>query len=212
MQDMQDLANIHVYINCALCGLYTLFVLLFVNRIFRITSYEQTTEQSYLLKTMSVFMVLSKTVLKIPVIASILIVIKGLAIGVISGKLFFVSLICNTVLALEFFFVVIYSLKFFNLEVPNEDIAWSYNITNGLYLKLTLKLALCSQELYREKIATSMSVDIICLSFILALEVSILVYRMNTPNIFNTLVHDFTLLLESFVISITGIGLIALIT
>jgi hypothetical protein len=37
-------------------------------------------------------------------------------------------------------------------------------------------------------------------------------YRINTPNIFNSLVHDFTLFLESLIISLTVIGLIALIT
>lgn len=40
----------------------------------------------------------------------------------------------------------------------------------------------------------------------------ILVYRMNTPNIFNSLVHDFTLFLESLLISLTLISIIALIT
>jgi hypothetical protein len=44
---------------------------------------------------------------------------------------------------------VVYSLKFFNLEVPNDDIAWSHNTSNGLYFKLMLKITLCSQELYR---------------------------------------------------------------
>ena len=57
-----------------------------------------------------------------------------------------------------------------------------------------------------------MTVSIIALAFILTLEMTILVYRMNTPNIFNSFVHDFTLLLESIVISFTVIGLIALVT
>jgi hypothetical protein len=37
-------------------------------------------------------------------------------------------------------------------------------------------------------------------------------YRINTPNIFNSLVHDFTLFLESLIVSLTVIGLITLIT
>jgi hypothetical protein len=55
-------------------------------------------------------------------------------------------------------------------------------------------------------------VSIIVLTFILVLEGFILIYRMNTPNIFNSIIHDFTLLLESLVISITTIGMIALVT
>lgn len=35
---------------------------------------------------------------------------------------------------------------------------------------------------------------------------------MNTPNIFNSLVHDLTLFLESLLISLTIIGMIALVT
>lgn len=49
-------------------------------------------------------------------------------------------------------------------------------------------------------------------TFILLLEFIVITYRMNTPNIFNTVVHDFTLFLEAFIISLTLIGLIALIT
>jgi hypothetical protein len=93
-------------------------------------------------------MVLSKTILKLPVLSSILIVIKILAEGM-QGDLFFVALVFDTLLIVEFFIIVIYSLKFFNLEVPNDDIAWSHNTSNGLYFKLMLKITLCSQELYR---------------------------------------------------------------
>ncbi len=50
------------------------------------------------------------------------------------------------------------------------------------------------------------------MAFILVLEILIVMYRINTPNIFNSLVHDFTLFLESLIISLTLIGLIALIT
>ena len=35
-------------------------------------------------------------------------------------------------------------------------------------------------------------------------------YRMNSPNIFNSLVHDYTLLLESLMFSLSVIGIIAL--
>ncbi len=124
---------------------------------------------------------------------------------------FLVSIIINTVLVIEFFIIVIYSLKFFNLEVPNDDIAWSHNTTNGLYFKLMLKIALCSQELYREQLGDR-TVSIICIVFVLILEILIVMYRMNTPNIFNTLVHDFTLFLESLILSLTLIGVIGLIT
>lgn len=47
---------------------------------------------------------------------------------------------------------------------------------------------------------------------ILACEVTILMYRMNTPSIFNTVVHDFTVLLETFQLTVTLIGLVSLIT
>ena len=48
--------------------------------------------------------------------------------------------------------------------------------------------------------------------FVLIIEIFILAYRMNTPNIFNSIVHDYTLLMESLMISLTAIGLISLIT
>lgn len=50
------------------------------------------------------------------------------------------------------------------------------------------------------------------MAFVLVLEILIIMYRINTPNIFNSLVHDFTLFLESLIISLTIIGLLALIT
>jgi len=50
------------------------------------------------------------------------------------------------------------------------------------------------------------------MAFVLVLEILIIMYRINTPNIFNSLVHDFTLFLESLIVSLTTIGLIALIT
>ena len=72
-------------------------------------------------------------------------------------------------------------------------------------------VGLCSQDLYRSQLS-SITVAIIVLAFILVFETMILVYRMNTPNIFNTIVHDYTLLLESLLLSVTLIGLIALVT
>ena len=76
---------------------------------------------------MATFMVLTKTILKIPIIASIFIVIKAFTLGLVNSGIFFISLICVTLLIIEFAFVVIFALKFFNLEVPNDEIAWSYN-------------------------------------------------------------------------------------
>ena len=40
----------------------------------------------------------------------------------------------------------------------------------------------------------------------------ILLYRINTPNIFNAKVHDFTLFLESSFVALSFIGLVSLIT
>lgn len=53
---------------------------------------------------------------------------------------------------------------------------------------------------------------IIVLALILSIEGLILIYRMNTPNIFNTTVHAATIFLESIMVALTLIGLIALIT
>lgn len=50
------------------------------------------------------------------------------------------------------------------------------------------------------------------LGFVLAIEGLILIYRMNTPNIFNTMVHSVTLFLESLMTALTIIGIISLIT
>jgi hypothetical protein len=53
---------------------------------------------------------------------------------------------------------------------------------------------------------------LIVLAIILLIEGLILLYRMNTPNIFNTRVHTATIFLESTMVALTLIGLIALIT
>ena len=75
---------------------------------------------------MSLFMVLTKTIFMLPVTVSILIVIKALSFGLVTS-LFYVSVICNTLLTIVYFLLLTYSLKYFNLEVPNDDIAWSHN-------------------------------------------------------------------------------------
>lgn len=75
---------------------------------------------------MSLFMVLTKTIFMLPVTVSILIVIKALSYGLVTS-LFYVSVICNTLLTIVYFLLLTYSLKYFNLEVPNDDIAWSHN-------------------------------------------------------------------------------------
>lgn len=62
----------------------------------------------------------------LPVTVSILIVIKALSYGLVTS-LFYVSVICNTLLTIVYFLLLTYSLKYFNLEVPNDDIAWSHN-------------------------------------------------------------------------------------
>jgi hypothetical protein len=74
-----------------------------------------------------------------------------------------------------------------------------------------LKIVLCSQELYRSSLNDRLTV-IVLLSVVLALEALILIYRMNTPNIFNTVVHTATLFLESLMVALTLIGLIALVS
>jgi len=124
-------------------------VLLFVHKLFKVDNFDKTQEQSYLLKGLSFFMVISKTVLKLPVFSSIFI-IANIVNENIQSSYTTLCIISNTVLILEFLAIVVYSLKFFNLEVPNEDIAWSHNTTNALYFKLLLKLTLASQELYRD--------------------------------------------------------------
>jgi hypothetical protein len=50
----------------------------------------------------------------------------------------------NALLILEFLIMTIYALRFFNLEVPNDEIPWSHNQNSGIYLKFILKIALAS--------------------------------------------------------------------
>ena len=141
---MQSTAEAHVVIDCIICGCFTIFILMFLNRIYRISNFDQTQDQSYSLKAIALFMVCSITFLKIPVITSITIVAKALSLGIISSSAFYVSLICNTVLAVEYLIVLLYTYRFFNLEVPNDEIAWSHNQTTGFYFKVLLAVLLCS--------------------------------------------------------------------
>lgn len=83
-----------------------------------------------------------------PLFISIFVVIKILTVG-IAGKLYILLLFSDSILILLFTFVLFYSLKFYNLEVPNDEIPWSHNQTSGIYLKVVLKITLCTQELYR---------------------------------------------------------------
>lgn len=124
---IQNKAYIHVVINCILCGCYTLFMLAFTHRVFKSSSFDQSQEQSYYLKAMSSFMVVSMTLLKIPICASFMIITKCLYLEVITTSTYYIAVISNTILAIEYLFVLLYTLKFFNLEVPNHEIAWSHN-------------------------------------------------------------------------------------
>jgi hypothetical protein len=73
---MESRAYTHLVINFTIFGVYTFFLLTFVHRLFKIDNFDKTQEQSYILKAVSLFMVLSKTIFKLPVLSSILIVIK----------------------------------------------------------------------------------------------------------------------------------------
>lgn len=54
---------IHTVANLLMLAIYAIFMLLFVNCLFEIKNFDQTTEQSYMLKSLSVFMVATSTVL-----------------------------------------------------------------------------------------------------------------------------------------------------
>lgn len=118
-------------------------MLLFVHKLFKVDNFDKTQEQSYYLKGLSFFMVISKTILKLPVLSSVFIIINIINEN-IQASYTTLCIISNTILIAEFLVIVVYSLKFFNLEVPNEDIAWSHNTTNGLYFKLMLKITMAS--------------------------------------------------------------------
>jgi len=145
-----------------------------------------------------------------PVFISIFIVIKILLLD-LAGSLAIVMIFSTALLILEFMFFLVVALRFFNLEVPNDEIPWSHNQNSGIYLKVILKVALCTQELYRVSLNQRI-VLIIVLAIVLAIECLILMYRMNTPNIFNTMVHASTIFMESLMVAVSIIGIIALIT
>jgi len=86
-----------------------------------------------------------------PVLISIFIVIKTASLG-LASSFNIVMILSNTLLILEFLVVLVYALKFFNIEVPNDEVPWSHNQTSGIYLKVLLKVILCSQELYRQSL------------------------------------------------------------
>ena len=71
----------HFIINFVIFGIYTFFTLSFVHRLLKVDTFDKTQEQSYILKGIAVFMVLSKTIFKLPVISNILIVIKIMTEG-----------------------------------------------------------------------------------------------------------------------------------
>lgn len=47
----------HTVFNLILLAIYAVFMLFFANALFKIKNFDQTTEQSYLMKALSVFMV-----------------------------------------------------------------------------------------------------------------------------------------------------------
>jgi len=53
---------------------------------------------------------------------------------------------------------------------------------------------------------------IIILSIVLVIEGLVLMYRMNTPNIFNTMIHAATIFMESLMVALSIIGIISLVT
>lgn len=130
-------------VNLVITGTYTIFTLLLVNQLIKIKNFDQTQKQTYLLKVISVFMVSTSTLLQMPVFISIFVVIKALSLG-LGTQLYILMIFSNSILIIEFTFVLIYSLKFFNLEIPNDEIPWSHNQTSGIYLKVILKVVLCT--------------------------------------------------------------------
>ncbi|CDW78804.1 pas domain s-box family protein [Stylonychia lemnae] len=120
-------------------------------------------------------------------------------------------IVCVVLCTFELTLTIIYALKYFNMEVPNDEVQWSYNQSGGIYFKLLLQFILCTQELYRPRL-TERAVTITILLIVMAVQVLIIVYRINTPNIFNQTIHNYTLLLESSYVALTFIGLVALLT
>jgi len=61
-----------------------------------------------------------------------------------AGSFTIVMIFSTAVLIIEFLFFLLFALKFFNLEVPNDEIPWSHNQNSGIYLKVILKVVLSS--------------------------------------------------------------------
>lgn len=100
------------------------------------------------MKSMSFFMVCTSTFLQIPVIINFFINIKALTCGLL-GSLTIVVSVSSLLLVVNFLIVAFYTMKFLNIEIPNEQIPWSHNINSGFYFKFLLKVLLASVELYR---------------------------------------------------------------
>ena len=83
--------------------------------------------------------------LPIPVLANTFIVLKALYTDILSSSsLQIVGIVSVSILLITFILVLLYSLKFFNVEVPNEDLVWSHNQKGGAYLPLTYQIILSS--------------------------------------------------------------------
>ena len=54
-----------------------------------------------------------------------------------------------------------------------------------------------------------MALPTIMLILVFVVSALIMVYRINTPNIFNAQIHTFTFLLETFFLSFVAIGVVA---
>jgi len=86
---------------------------------------------------------LSSTVLQMPVFISIFIVIKLLSLN-LAGSFAIVMYFSIALLVFEYMFFLLFALRFYNLEVPNDEIPWSHNQNSGIYLKVLLKMVLCT--------------------------------------------------------------------
>ena len=86
---------------------------------------------------------MSSTVLQMPVFISIFIVIKLLSLN-LAGSFAIVMYFSIALLVFEYMFFLLFALRFYNLEVPNDEIPWSHNQNSGIYLKVLLKMVLCT--------------------------------------------------------------------
>ena len=97
----------------------------------------------------SLFMMLTSTVLQMPILISVFLIIKAVSLG-LASSLSVVMIFSDTILVISFGATLFFTLRFYNIEVPNLELPWSHNQTRGFYFKVLLKIALCSQELYRD--------------------------------------------------------------